>query len=441
MTETADKKTSPPGREPRRAAFEVMRQVLRQGQGLETAIAGSPRWQQLPARDKAFARHVVATVLRRLGQIDAAIAACLDKPLKGKLNAVQDLLRLGAAQVLFMEVATHAAVGETVELATGVRVGPHKSLLNAVLRRLSREGSDLLAAQDVARLNTPAWLWSRWTRAYGETAVRAMAAQHLREPPLDIAVVDPATRDTWAERLDATVLPTGTLRLSAGTGDIRRLPGYDDGAWWVQDAAASLPARLLGDVAGREVVDLCAAPGGKTAQLVAAGANVLAVDRSTDRLQQLVGNLERLSLAAATVVAEVQDWTPPTQPSAVLLDAPCTATGTVRRHPDIARLKRPEDVPLMADLQAELLHAAAEILAPGGTLVYAVCSLEPEEGPERVASLLAGRDDMWIVPVSSAEIGGLEAAITADGELRTLPHHLAEQGGMDGFYACRLQKR
>jgi 16S rRNA (cytosine967-C5)-methyltransferase len=442
MSGTSDSDTaSRTGQAPRRAAFDVLRQVLRKGSDLESAITHSPRWQQLSGRDKAFARQLAATVLRRLGQLDAAIATCLDKPLKAKLGAVQDLLRLGAAQVLFMDVATHAAVGETVGLATGVRVGPHKGLLNAVLRRLSREGPGLLAAQDVAALNTPAWLWDRWCATYGEATARAVAAQHMREPPLDLQVVDPDQRDAWAETLGATVLPTGTLRLPPGTGDVRRLPGYDDGAWWVQDAAAALPARLLGDVADREVVDLCAAPGGKAAQLAAAGARVLAVDRSTERLQQLVANLERLSLAAATVAAEIQDWQPPRQPDTVLLDAPCTATGTLRRHPDIAHLKRPDDVPLMADLQAELLHAAAELLAPGGTLVYAVCSLEPEEGPERIAALLAARDDVERVPLTTDAIPGLPEAMTTDGDLRTLPHYWGEHGGLDGFYACRLRKR
>ena len=429
------------GQLPRRAAFDVVRQVLRKGSDLEGAIAQSPRWQQLGARDKAFARQLAATVLRRLGQIDAAIAECLDKPLKAKLGAVQDLLRLGAAQVLFMDVATHAAVGETVGLATGVRVEPHKGLLNAVLRRLSRDGPDLLARQDAPALNTPAWLWQRWCATYGETTARATAGQHMTEPPLDLQVVDAAQRDAWAETLNATVLPTGALRLPPGTGDVRRLPGYDDGAWWVQDAAAALPAALLGDVADREVVDLCAAPGGKTAQLAAAGARVLAVDRSTERLQQLVGNLERLSLAAATVAAEIQDWQPPRQPDTVLLDAPCTATGTLRRHPDIAHLKRPDDVPRMADLQAELLHAAAEWLAPGGTLVYAVCSLEPEEGPERVGEFMAARGDIDRVPLAAGAVPGLPEAVTVDGDLRTLPHHWGDRGGLDGFYACRLRKR
>ena len=380
MTETETQPTA--GRESRRAAFELVRAVLRKGRTLEDALADTPRLENLTARDRAFARHLAATVLRRLGQLDDAIRRCLDKPLKDKLNAVHDLLRLGAAQLLILQVPGHAAVGETVGLATGVRVGAHKGLLNAVLRRLHREGAEILADQDAARLNTPDWLWQRWTAAYGEPTARAIAGAQLAEPPLDLSVQ--ADSDGWAEKLNATRLPTGTLRLTGARGDVRKLPGYDDGAWWVQDAAAALPARLLGEVAGERVFDLCAAPGGKTAQLAAAGAYVMAVDRSDTRLRQLEGNLSRLSLAAATVAADVTAWTPPDPPQKILLDAPCTATGTLRRHPDIAHLKRPEDAASMAELQAGLLGAAADMLAPGGTLVYAVCSLEPEEGVERV---------------------------------------------------------
>ena len=436
MTETDPQ---PAGREARRAAFDLLRHVVRKGRALEDALADNPRLSGLPPRDRAFARHLTATTLRRLGQVDAAIAACLDRPLKGKLNAVQDLLRLGAAQLLFLQVPAHAAVDQTVGLATGVRVGPHKGLLNAVLRRIDRERDGLLdAQQDIGALNAPDWLYTRWTRTYGAATAQAIAQAHLAEPPLDLTVGDDP--DGWAQRLDARRLPSGSLRLASGTGDVRRLPGYDAGAWWVQDAAAALPARLLGDVSERRVFDLCAAPGGKTAQLAAAGAHVMAVDRSAERLRQLEGNLQRLSLVAATVQAEVESWTPPDRPDAILLDAPCTATGTLRRHPDIAYLKRPEDVARMADLQARLLAAAAEMLAPGGTLIYAVCSLEPEEGIERVEALLAARGDLARVPVDAAELGVPAEAVSGAGDLRTLPCHWAELGGLDGFYAARLRK-
>jgi 16S rRNA (cytosine967-C5)-methyltransferase len=437
--DAADPAGAPAGRDARRAAFDLIRRVLRKGRALEQALADNPRLDALAPRDRAFARHLAATTLRRLGQIDAVLAQFLDKPLKPKLNAVQDLLRLGTAQLLFLQVPAHAAVDQTVGLAAGVRVGPHRGLLNAVLRRIDRERDGLTEGQDAARLNAPDWLYARWTEAYGADTAHAIAAAHLGEPPLDLTVkADP---DAWADRLGAQRLPTGSLRLTGGTGEVRRLPGYRDGAWWVQDAAAALPARLLGDVAGRRVFDLCAAPGGKTAQLAAAGAHVMAVDRSAERLRQLEANLQRLDLAAATVAAELQTWTPPDPPDAVLLDAPCTATGTLRRHPDIAHLKRPEDVRQMAGLQAELLAAAAATLPAGATLVYAVCSLEPEEGVERVEALLRERSDLQRRPVDPAELGVPGAAITAAGDLRTLPCHWPDLGGLDGFYAARLVKR
>ncbi len=436
---------SPAGRDARRAAFELTRAVLRGGQTLEEALAEATILNRLDSRDRGFARHLATTVLRRLGQIDAAVAGCLDRPLKGKLSAVQDLLRLGAAQVLFMEVSDHAAVGETVEMASGVRVGPHKGLINAVLRRLTRERAAILESQDAERLNTPAWLWKRWVAHYGEATARAIAAQHMQEPPLDITVKPGEDLDAWAERLGARVLPTGSLRLGAGSGDIRRLPGFQEGAWWIQDAAAALPAKLLlqaaGEgIAGDTVLDLCAAPGGKTAQLAAAGAKVVALDRSAERMAQLNENLSRLSLAAANVVANATRWSPPQSPAWILLDAPCTSTGTLRRHPDIALLKRPGDIESMAVVQRDILAAAAEMLEPGGTLVYATCSLEPEEGPDQVAALLRARGDFARVPVQAGEAGGLAEAITPEGDLRTLPCHLAELGGMDGFYAARLRK-
>mgnify|MGYP000264634235 CR=1 FL=1 len=438
MTATADTKT---GRESRRAAFELLRLVLRKGHALEDAIGHVPRWTQLPARDRAFARQLVATTLRRLGQLDGALAACMDRPLKRKLSAVHDLLRLGAAQILFLDVPAHAAVAETVGLAVGVRVGAHKALLNAVLRRLSQEGEALLANQDAERQATPGWLWARWVAAYSETTARAIAAQHMREPPLDLAVTDPEQAAAWAERLGADHLPTGALRLPPGPRDPRRLPGYDDGAWWVQDAAAGLPPLLLGDVRGHRVIELCAAPGGKTAHLAAHGAEVLAVDRSAERLRRTVENLNRLSLGAATAAADVTQWQPPERVSTVLLDAPCTATGTLRRHPDIAHLKQPDEIPAMAELQTRLARSAARMLAPGGTLVYAVCSLEPEEGPHVIERILAEDGELVREPVQPAELGGLPEAITPDGDVRTLPHHLAGRGGLDSFYIARLRRR
>jgi 16S rRNA (cytosine967-C5)-methyltransferase len=311
-------------------------------------------------------------------------------------------------------------------------------LVNAVLRRLSQDGAALVERQDAPRLNTPKWLWSAWSEAYGEDHVRRIAESHMREAPLDISVLgDP---QGWAQRLDATILPTGTLRRAAG-GAIANLPGYAEGAWWVQDAAAALPAKLFGPaMTDRMMIDLCAAPGGKTAQL-AATANVMAVDRSPRRIERMVGNLTRLSLHVETICADAVTWRPPRRVWGVLLDAPCTATGAIRRHPDVLHLKTPDDVERLAAVQERLLAAAVEMLEPGGVLVYCTCSLEPEEGPRQIEKLLARGAPMTRQPIRAEEIGGMAELLTATGDLRTLPSHLTDMDGIDGFYAARLQRQ
>jgi 16S rRNA (cytosine967-C5)-methyltransferase len=379
-------------------------------------------------------------VLRRLGQIDALIDACLARPLPDNLVAVRSLLRIGVAQLVFLRTPAHAAVHTTVNLARSRRAGTHASLINAVLRRLVGEGTLLVERQDAARLNTPEWLWDSWVAEYGASAARSIAETHLTEPPLDLTPRSAADLDHLANALPAQRLPTGTLRLSRA-GPITELPGYGDGAWWVQDAAASLPAKLLGDVRGRRVLDLCAAPGGKTAQLAAAGARVIAVDRSPKRLQVLRDNLSRLSLQAETVLADITSWRPPAPADFVLLDVPCSATGTIRRHPDIMRLKTAAEIPKLARAQAGLLAAAAEMLAPDGILVYCACSLQPEEGPHVIDSPLAQGSPIERLPLSACNVCGCDQFLTSVGDMRTLPHQMAECGGLDGFYAARLRRR
>jgi 16S rRNA (cytosine967-C5)-methyltransferase len=422
----------------RRVALDILSAVLHHSRPLDEVLAVHRALPRLEPRDRAFARMLVGTVLRRLGQIDTLIGETLDRPLRPGQGRVREALRIGVAQLLFLDVADHAAVSTTVNLMTG-KQRQQRGLVNAVLRRLAAGGRDMVAAQDAPRLNTPNWLWESWIAAYGEETTRAIAEAHLAEPPLDITVrADPAH---WADRLDAEMLPTGSLRLQRPRGEIGKLPGYADGAWWVQDMAAALPARLFGEVRSRRVVDLCAAPGGKTAQLVAAGAEVVAVDRSEKRLAQLSRNLQRLGLGAATIAADVVEWSPPEPAEFVLLDAPCTATGTLRRHPDIAQLKRPEDVDTLTEVQAAMLAHAVDMLAPGGVLVYAVCSLQAEEGPAQIDRLLESGAPVTRRPIEATEIGGLRQAITRAGDLRTLPCYLAAKGGMDGFYACRLVKQ
>ncbi|MCZ6466649.1 MAG: MFS transporter [Alphaproteobacteria bacterium] len=425
------------GASARSVAFDLLGAVLGRKRPLDEAVDAHPALPALAARDRAFARQIISTTLRRLGQIDILIDHCLERPLPPKARAVRDLLRLGVCQLLFLGTPPHAAVATTVELAQHTGHGPHKKLVNAILRRLEREGRALVEAQDAARLNTPDWLWSAWCAAYGETTCRRVAEAHLTKPPLDLTVKkDP---DLWAASLDATLLATGTLRLYA-RGPVSAMPGYDRGAWWVQDAAAALPARLLGEVEGRRVIDLCAAPGGKTAQLLNAGARVTAVDHAPERLKRLEANLERLGLHGETVVADAAEWRPAEAADAVLLDAPCTTTGAIRRHPDVAWLKSPDDVAALAAVQARLLAAAVEMVRPGGLLIYASCSLQPEEGPGQVAALLGAGAPVAREPVRADEVGGLSELLTDEGDLRSLPCHLAEEGGMDGFFAARVRR-
>ena len=420
----------------RSAALDLLEAVLGRLRPLDDAFADHPGLRRLAARDRAFARLLAATTIRRLGEIDALVADRLARPLPAKAPAVRNILRLGACQLAFLGTPPHAAVDSMVALAAARAPPPFKGLVNAVLRRLASEGPGLAGARDAARLNTPDWLWNSWRAAYGEATAHAIAAVHLDEPPLDITVK--ADADLWAARLAATVLPTGTLRRPIG-GAVSELAGYAEGAWWVQDAAAALPARLLGEVAGQTVLDLCAAPGGKTAQLANAGARVTAVDRAP-RLARLEENLARLGLEAATVAADVAGWRPSAPAPFVLLDAPCTATGAIRRHPDVARLKTAADVARLAALQDRLLAAAADMLAPGGTLVYCACSLEPEEGPDRVEALLARDPRLTRIAVEAHEVGGLAELVSTAGDLRTLPCHLAPLGGLDGFFAARLRR-
>ncbi|MDE0391610.1 MAG: methyltransferase domain-containing protein [Rhodospirillales bacterium] len=426
-------------RDARAAAAHALGAILRRGRALDQALADAPGLDALSPRDAAFARLLLLTTLRRLGQIDAFLAGLMERPLPARRGAVQDVLRLGVAQLAFLETPAHAAVASTVALTQGQRLAPYRGFVNAVLRRASREHG-AIAALDGPRLNTPDWLWQSWARAYGEERCRAIAESHLQEPPLDLSLASgPEDRaEALRAALAAERLPGGTLRLR-GAGAVTRLKGYEAGAWWVQDAAAALPVRLLGPVAGKHVLEIGAAPGGKTAQLAAAGARVTAVDRSAARLARFRENLARLGLEAEIVEADALDWHPPALADAVLLDVPCTATGTIRRHPDIPHGRKPADVERLAALQGRLLARAAGMLARGGLFVYASCSLQPEECERQVSAFLAVAPEFARVPVRAGELAGFSEAITAAGDLRTLPCHWAEAGGMDGFYAARLR--
>lgn len=425
---------------PRRVALDVLVSCLDKGQPLDDALGRHDGFPGLDPRDRAFVRLLLATTLRRLGEIDEMLGAMIERPLDGAATAALQVLRLGAAQLLFLGTPAHAAVDTSVRLVEQFQLGYLKGLVNAVLRRISREGVALLGDRDPARLNTPGWLWESWAESYGEETTRAIAAAHLTEAPLDITPRGDVER--WAAELEADILPTGTLRRTAG-GYIADLPGFAEGAWWVQDAAATLPAKLLGDIKGKSVADLCAAPGGKTAQLAASGAQVTAVDRSAPRLTRLQENLTRLQLECAIVEADAAAWNGGPF-DAVLVDAPCTATGTIRRNPDLPWQREPGDLARLTALQTRILNNAAALLKPGGTLVYATCSLEPEEAERQIETLLIRDAKLRRVPIDASEVGGVNDFVSRVGDLRTLPCHLPNDeprlSGCDGFFAARLQR-
>jgi 16S rRNA (cytosine967-C5)-methyltransferase len=435
----------PAGLAARNFAVRSIETVIRDGRPIPRSDGRDA--SGLEPRDRAFAHHIAMTVLRHHGTLSAVLSRFIANPLPVEAGRAQTILLAGAAQLLLLGTPVHAAVDLSVEQCRRDRRAQRfAKLANAVLRRVAREGAEIMSGLDRAALDVPTWLMRRWVAHYGDVVAHRIAQASLREAPLDLAVkADPAG---WATRVGGTVLATGGVRV-AEHGRVEDLAGYADGAWWVQDAAAALPAHLLGNVAGLRVADLCAAPGGKTAALAVAGAHVTAVDRSRERLAIVQRNLERLALTEKVdlIAADIESWTPPEAFDAVLLDAPCTATGTIRRHPDILHLKRAEDIARLADLQAQLLVRASLAVKPGGLLVYCTCSLEPEEGAAQIDRFLAAHPEFTRQRLEAQDVFGRAAWITPSGDLATLPcfepgtDDGAGVGGMDGFFASRLRRR
>lgn len=394
----------------------------------------------LEPRDRRFVWAIVLAALRHKGEIDAVLGRLLSKPLPPKSGIARTLLATAAAQLLFLASPPHAVIDTSVEIAKQDSQAKHFSgLVNAVLRKVAARGSELLAGLDGPRLNTPDWAWSRWERSYGQAVAAQIAAANQVEPAVDISCK--ADAGDWARRLGGLLLPSGSIRLPADHGPIETLPGFAEGAWWVQDAAAALPALLLGDVRGRTVLDLCAAPGGKTMQLASAGALVTAVDRSERRLRRLGENLARTALAADLVAGNAETADLAQAFDLILLDAPCSATGTVRRHPELLHIKSEADMRKLADVQRRLLRKSALALKAGGQLVYCTCSLEPDEGENQIGQFLASQPEFAISPIMPGEAGVTSGMITPEGFLRTLPFmKFGEAAGMDGFFAARLRR-
>ena len=437
----------PPGFAARWAAASLVEAVLRRNRPLDEQLDDrhpNPSLRQLSERDRALTRRIVATVFRRLGTLRRLIGGLLDRGLPEDSPLVESALLIGAAQLLFLDVRQHAAVDLSVRLVQGNRRSArYAGLVNAIMRRITRGDIPLPTEYDQLHLDTPEWLFGRWVKAYGEQKARAIALAHRIEPPLDISVKsDP---DRWAERLGGRKTPTGSVRLVT-PGQISSLPGYSEGEWWVQDAAAALPVRLFGNLQGRTVADLCASPGGKTAQLVSAGAKVTAVDQSAPRMARLRENLARTGLDALAIVANAADWhpDPPAMFDAVLIDAPCTSTGTIRRHPDVPWRKAPGDITALSSLQRQLLAHAIGLTRSGGTVVYCTCSLEPEEGEDIVSAVAEQDRRVRRKPITAGEFPALKEFITPLGELRTLPCHWPDpdprMSGLDGFFAARLER-
>jgi len=442
-------RAEPAGRLARHLALMITEAVVRDRLSLDRALPhllSNERFARLDPRDKAFARLLAMTVLRRHADLDRLVGQFLEKPLPEDATRIRLILLAGAAELTLLAVAPHAALSNAVELT---RLSPKTShfdrLANAILRRISEKGDERLAETADITSNFPSWMIEGWREAYGPEMTGRIATASIAEAALDLAVKVPARTEALAEQLGAVVLDTGTLRRPAG-GRIEDLPGYSEGEWWVQDAAASLPARLLGTAPGETVLDLCAAPGGKTAQLAASGAEVTAVDVSFDRLARLAQNLTRLGLEAHAIPADATTWRGGTAFDRILLDAPCSSTGTIRRHPDILHLKRAEDIHALTDIQERLLRNAASQLRVGGTLVYCTCSLEPAEGEARIAAFLANPGSARLTfrrqPITPEEVGGHSDWITPAGDLRTFPFHLPAEdprlAGIDGFFAARL---
>lgn len=430
-----------PGLPARLAAAAIISDVVQGGHRLDECFSPQAvpnRLIGMDARDISLTRSIATVSLRRLGVIRHALAELLEKGLPRQAGRLEYTLIAAAAQLLFLDAADHAAIDLAVR-ATKLepKTGAYAGMVNGVLRNLLRRRDEFLELAAGGDFDTPPWLAQRWRKAYGEEAARAVSAMHMQEPPLDVSVKsDP---QEWAERLDGLVLPTGSVRLRTRTG-IADLDGYGEGEWWVQDAAAALPARLLRIKPDERVLDMCAAPGGKTAQLAQARAHVVALDRSAERLKLLAANLARLDLRADVAVGDATGYQ--AQPfDAILIDAPCSATGTIRRHPDVPWTKKPGDIDTLAALQAKMLARAALLTKAGGRLVYCTCSLEPEEGEQQIAAFLRRNPDFRREPVTAEE--GIPAEfINKDGDLRTLPcfwpNEDARLAGIDGFFAARL---
>ena len=425
----------------RRLAIGIFDAVFRQEKGLEEEYSRQTALQEkkqpIENRDRMFVRLLATVMLRRLGQIDDLISRFLKKPLPEKASYVQDVLRLGTAQLVFLDTPPHAAVSTSVSLIKSGKYGGFSGLANAVLHRIAKEGKRIVEKQNPAKLNIPDWLFGKWADEYGEDVAEKIANAGFREAPLDFTVKK--NPEFWAERLEAEIMPTGSLRRQK-QASVPRLAGFEEGEWWIQDLSAAMPARLFHHPEGKKAIDICAAPGGKTAQMIMAGADVTAVDISENRLGRLRENLDRLGFKAKTVCADFRKWAEKNHGTydLILLDAPCSATGTLRRHPDVACHRGPQDIERLSATQKQLLDTAVRMMTDASELVYCVCSVLPQEGRLIIDDIVrSGKAER--LPLLPSEVPA--EMISEKGDLLILPFYYESRGGCDGFYAARLKKR
>jgi 16S rRNA (cytosine967-C5)-methyltransferase len=428
-----------PGLAVRQFACDVLKASLDKRLSVEEAVNRHDGIKRLEQRDQALISSMVLTAFRHRGEIRGLLQKLIEKPLPRKSGQTDHILTLAIAQLLFLDMPPHAVIDLAVRSAKADSHARHfAGLVNAVLRKAATAGPELLRNLDAPRLNTPDWLWARWEKAYGSATARAIACAHSQKAGLDISFVK--SRLPWADKLGGTVLPNGQIRLPADHSGVTHLPGFREGAWWIQDAAATIPVRIFGDLHGKKVLDLCAAPGGKTLQMAAMGAAVTAVDLSADRLSLLNDNLARTGLTATVHVTDVLAGTLSDEWDAVLLDAPCSATGTIRRHPELPWIRQESQIAQLAVTQRRLLRAAAKLVSPDGLLVYCTCSLEPEEGEDQIRQFLDENPGFEVRAAMDPALPG--GALQREGWVRTLPcMAYGQANGMDGFFAAVMQRR
>jgi 16S rRNA (cytosine967-C5)-methyltransferase len=427
----------------RLAAAHALAHVFEQKHTLDDALDKAFRKYLLTEPDKRFVHAICAFVFRNLNTIDANLHRIMNRKRDASPALLHQLLRVGAAQLLYMDVSPHAAVHATVASTGGLHLSKQKGLVNAVLRSVQRERDVILDAPVLPLDQLPAWLRARWIKSYGESTARDIVTSMMREAPLDISLKNPHASDEWAQKLAGEVLCAATIRVHQSGGQIVSWPGFDAGEWWVQDIAASLPINMLADVSGKTVLDVCAAPGGKTMQLASRGAKVTALDMSAKRMQRITENLERTALAqnVSTVVSDALHWKTDERFDVVVCDAPCSSTGTLRRHPELPWIHDEKQLQKTVMMQRDLLKRASVLLRPQGQLLYCTCSMEPEEGEIQLEAFLnQNKNFKELTDISVAVQPFLKRGLNNIG-WRTYPHLLAEKGGMDGFFMALLQKQ